>query len=900
MKYTYENQEKALEYLVENAPHDIEKIKKLYNVEAQDGRKPVISLREILFSEVWSVKEKIELIKLYGHDKSREWTYKTDERDLGYMVNIEGLPLIDQCIKEGNLSGVKVLLDLGANISVATIIRIIEYIKSPSERYKFCKLIVNHYKDKEVINAYVGTGNQCYLKQIPSLCDRYAEYTDSYEPHFWTTVSSMENICSTNDLKLVKLFLPTVKNIKPLFHFAVETGNIEMVKLFIEAGADVNFQDLEFKYDNGRRIFKTPIKIAIDNNDLEMIKFLHQNGADLNFVDKSERMQEFINNLKRDESQEGINKYKEECDKHDYITWANTPLEYAIKLGAASIINQDLINSISPRTKQDIEDQFQDRANIVRYLYDNGAKFSNNQINYTDLICFAIKSDDFASTKYYFEEAFKNNTKLDFVKIISFIHTPGRVKTSRHSTTYYYKDFEYGASDFFRLCEEYSKKMDDKNYNRDVKLMLEKIFDDFSLQEFDKYKDVITDFSKILPKDMLKDIPAVFGVKFKNLKDVLDLGYDINSTKEGKSIIMDYVIHRYLDPHTLNELISLGADINYQSPNGGSALSCAIAQFPLYDFGTFIRNFNRETKQLYKPIEEYEREIKSLVKAIINLSSKEIIISDNVKAMVYWKIAPGYPQIIYNEILEELSKKGFTVDDEYFTKSICFLGESYSYKYITNQWGYLWNLYNNFSNRSIELNYEFPKIEDVKNIEYGTKQSSNVFALISEHLKRNFATSIKEIPEPNKIVDINYYGHYITKKLEDRTALQEAQDKLLGEISRYIGNLDYRQIMSLIDSFSLIDIESINRNELLIVAIEMEDKNLCKELIKRGATIVCYDIDGHDVTSKIYSEDQISTFLSLCEDYNPDKECEDLLAEIGCEKKAFKKTKRKKSKEKNN
>ena len=71
----------------------------------------------------------------------------------------------------------------------------------------------------------------------------------------------MEAICGTNDLELVKLFLPTIKNINPLFMFAVKSKNIKIVKLFIEAGANVNFQDLEFERDN-RSLFKTPLKYA--------------------------------------------------------------------------------------------------------------------------------------------------------------------------------------------------------------------------------------------------------------------------------------------------------------------------------------------------------------------------------------------------------------------------------------------------------------------------------------------------------------------------------------------------------------------------------------------------------------------------------------------------------------
>ena len=70
------------------------------------------------------------------------------------------------------------------------------------------------------------------------------------------------------------------------------------------------------------------------------------------------------------------------------------------------------------------------------------------------------------------------------------------------------------------------------------------------------------------------------------------------------------------------------------------------------------------------------------------------------------------------------------------------------------------------------------------------------------------------------------------------------------------------------------------------------DKKLCRELVKRGATIICYDENGHDVTSKKYSAEQISIFLSLNKEYNPNQECEDLLAEIGCGDKVLsKKTK---------
>ena len=911
MAYNYESQEKALRYLIEKAPHDMEKFQKLYNVETEGNIKAEIKLHDILFSDVWTAEEKKQLIKLYGYNDEqnyhyREWTYKTYERDVGYSIGIEGLPLVDECIKNKNYTGLEALLSLGAHISVATIPRIIDYIEDPKERYKFCKLIVNYYGNTENIQAYSGTGNQCYLTAIPTLCDRYPVYSKYYRDELSRTVSSMEDICSTNDLKLVKLFLATVKNINPLFMYAVKSQNIEMVKLFIEAGADVNYQDTEFAR-NQDGLFKTPLKIAIDNNDLAMVEFLHQHGANLNYVDKSQRIQEFIANLGEDESEKRIHQYTDIDDNHDYIVWANTPLEYAIKLGAATINSQNLIKNDLTNKKDSIEKQFRDRLDIVMYLYKNGAKFSDAQINYTDLICFAINSDDYDAPRYFFEEALQKDSKLDFVEIIRSIHEPGIVTINNSFSTEvrHYNEQQEGANPWFRQCEEYSEKLDKENNNRNIKLMLKKIFNEFSQNsfKFNKYKSVIKDFSNSLSKEDLKDIPAIFGVSIDNLEEVLSLGYNINSIYNGQNIVMYYIENEEINTEILHKLISLGADINYKNHrNGASALSSIMLKLPKYDdwstFGPKI--FDYETKQFNASPEEYEKEIKSLVKEIIDLSNPEIIQSKSLRKNVASGIKPGYSQIIYNEILKALAEKGFKINDEYITESIQFADE------YVNPWEYLWNLYSNFTN-NIKTYHQFPEIEAAKKIKHDTEQSNKLLALISEHLKRNFVTSVDEIPKLSKAELNNVQYTSDGTQFESKTILQCAQDRLLKEIARYIGHLDYHLIMILIDSYPIIDAASINRSELLEVAMKKKDTNLCIELMKRGVTIACYDEKGHDVTSEKYSAEQIAYFQFLnnefitnqksennnaeyatdnqtsIQEYNPNKECEDLLAEIGCE-----------------
>lgn len=378
----------------------------------------------------------------------------------------------------------------------------------------------------------------------------------------------------------------------------------------------------------------------------------------------------------------------------------------------------------------------------------------------------------------------------------------------------------------------------------------------------------------------MKEIPAVFGVDLTKIEEVLSLGYDINCINaKGNSIIVEYLSNGCSNIKTFEKLISLGAN-NINHGNVWNALSLAINLLPIYDFGKFLDNFNSETRRLYYAPEEYEKEKKALVKWIIDLSSDDIIMSESVKKIVYKKIEPGFSQIIYNEILEALSKRGFKVEDEYFTESIKFLDKHHYLEYVTNPWGYLWNLYSNFNNKSVETNLKFPKIENAKNYKYGREKSNKLFILIKEHLNRNFITSIEQIEEPDKVVCRNC--DFITHKVEEITLLQTKQYELLKEISRYIGSLDYRIIMNLIDNYPMIDNESIIRNEILPIAMEIGDLNLCRELIGRGISIVCYDEDGHDITAKKYSEKQISIYKSLDSEYNPDEEYEDLLAHIGC------------------
>ena len=61
-------------------------------------------------------------------------------------------------------------------------------------------------------------------------------------------------------------------------HVAVEIGNLEMIKMLLDAKADVNITD-----DDG----ETPLMIAAHNNELEIIRVLLDAGANLHLADEN-------------------------------------------------------------------------------------------------------------------------------------------------------------------------------------------------------------------------------------------------------------------------------------------------------------------------------------------------------------------------------------------------------------------------------------------------------------------------------------------------------------------------------------------------------------------------------------------------------------------------------------
>ena len=841
--HSYEDQKAALELLVKKDPHNIEAFRRLYNVNSTSTVRPEVDRDEILGSTEWSVEEKIQLLKLYEHDVTSIW------------LSYEGY--VDYSIDTKSLTGLEAVLKMGAVITSHSFGRIINNITNKDERYKFFKMIIKYYNKRSECKRYQP--NKGFIN-VPSLADRFPGRRGGTFGRDYIPICPMEEICATKDRKLIGLFLSIIKDVNNAMPFAILTGDTKIVQMFLDKGADINYQDTEFKTDNHIEICKTPIKMAIDRDDLKMVKYLKEHGADLDYVDHSDRMKELIDML--GDSYKYPAQYGNTTNssaRMDYFTWAYTPLQYAINTNYSSICRY----GINAFPYLDIErpdittklDEFKKRAKIVKYLYDNGATFGNGEINYTDLICFAIRTESFDLTRYFFKEAEKNNYDLDIPKIVSYIHHPGNIRVS-YTTTWYIPGNYEDIKVWFDLCEEWSRNHYVEKQQTNYKAILNRILD-FTCNEYQvkHYKEQIKRLFDSLDENVRNDITAVLKVPEEFINDMVEIGFNIYVRDEdGENLLIKAIDNK--DIIKVNELLSQGFDPNERDSSGNCALS-----------------------HLFEILSESWEDVAI---NMIDKCSIDTVRSKEVEASFYKTVSPVYGLILFNKMIEALYKKGFLLSEEFvkqsvgFAKPACGGKENIEWKQM-DPITYLEKLYGYSKSSYLGTKVTFPVL---KKLEYGTEESKEYFRLIREHFYRNFVTSKSQVKDADetKEYDLNFPSGIMVELSNYQVAIGPS----LAEVRKFIGYLDYRQVITLLDDIKDVTAKDLNDLKLLFTAIKMGDLELSKELIKRGASIVAYDENGHDITTQVYDKEIVDTFMSLNPEYTPVGPYQDLLTEIGC------------------
>jgi hypothetical protein len=611
--------------------------------------------------------------------------------------------------------------------------------------------------------------------------------------------------------------------------------------------------------DSNCAAIKTAIKTAIDNNDLQMIRFLYRNGADINFVDRSPEILEFIRRNKKGTSVSG-------CRAEYHADWSYSPLEYAINVGPSSIskiFSTQTNYDIAPhRNNVDQIDRVKDRAKIVRYLYEIGAKFTDGNINYTDLISFAVLAKDPALTSFFLSEAKLHNYPVDFKKIMKFIYE--RNVYIKHDVSFDEKDI----ISIIDLLNTYSKEMNIENHPYNAVELMKVVLQEINGNSYkaDVYKKIMVKISSDIPNELKKEIPAIFNCDFTNINFVLNMGYDLNTIENDRTFLMKSLTYSLRTKELIERLIDLGVDVNYISPKTGkSALSVGLENFPLFRFKD-------------DPTVLEHRKILSL---ILRNSSDEVVQSEEVSKVIS-NTMYCENMVIYKDIFGELGRRGTKISDNGFISALgsLILGSSIcDPKYLIDE-DTLSMLYNSFNNDIVGKNIHIPR-----NLIINAAGNKKSFELLKTHLFRNFVTSESQIEDPLELMPSVY--NPIKGITEDRNKLELAKQYLSREIFSSIGILSTEQIEELIDSCPIIDVNELfitspdrKCQSLLSTALSKGKFDTASMLIRKGASLVYYNEDGIDITRKLFSDKLITMYSSICEEYNPNKELDELLGEI--------------------
>lgn len=546
---------KILEKLVKDDHHALDKIEKVI-ADSKKNDKFVyasLSFKEIVNDKEWNASEKERLLRLFGYEKS--------EQELEYIDKYSHKQKMDasvHMIKFNNLSGFTAYMNCFKDIEshyTGTYI-------TKDESYRHILDAINNQASKttekytdnrKVKYSEILTKEQEleFMKVALSILseeDKKRLCADFYEAHCLKAVNNRSifiNIIKTGNIELIDEYVPYVDNISAYLSYAVDTGNIEVVRHFIaDLGADINYYPKEAIYG-----LLTPLKRAINNNDYEMVEFLLDTGADINL---SVLEEDFIDNL-HNTSLKIFDRWNhvhpKRCKENDedvkdlqYLR-TSTPLEYATTINnyeqsqcyAGYLISFEgntnyVYNKMKIDNEKPIEEQIS-RAKIINLLFEKADK--SKGVNATDLLCTALVTQDTLNINKYIDYIIANKMEVDVNKLFNLFLYLNLDK------------YEELTSILMNFIEKYSKN------SSKVKKQLFNMYLDKTVKYYAREGFVLNNFTSTLLNGIdncdRKTIILMPYVKdVETAKKLMDLDFDIKQTdKDGKNILFRLLHYRY-------------------------------------------------------------------------------------------------------------------------------------------------------------------------------------------------------------------------------------------------------------------------------------------------------------------------------------------------------------------
>lgn len=600
------NYKKLLLKLIEDNHHELNKIEKVI-LDSRNGdyyNRADLSFDFIINDKEWNAEEKEKLLRLFGYEKFEHKLEYTSKYN-----NTEEMDAASHMIAFDNLSGFTAYMNCFKDIKQ-------HYVGSyitKDEAYKSILYLINAQTDKQFVERKDIKYSKVFTKErelefmkaalsILSEEDKKRLCADYYVAHTLKAVSNESifiNIIKTCNIELIDEYVKYIDNISSYLSYAVETGNISVVKHFLDLGADINYYPNEGIYG-----LLTPLKRAITNNDYEMVKFLTDNGAD---IDLSVQEKDFIDNLHNTSLNifdRWNNVHLKNCKENDndvkdlkYLR-TSTPLEYAITLekdnnylhkycynrysisfeGETNYVKNSINIDIHPTTHT--EEQI-NRAKIVNLLFEK----SNKQFDATNLICSALVTQDTENINKYINYVIENKMEIDINRVF-------KVFLSLNLN-----DFSEFIDVLMQLIKQYSE-----NPTETIKELFDKYLEEKAkhhvIKEF-YLNDYTNTLLNCLSSDERKNIILMPYVKdVATAQKLLELGFDINQTDEnGINILINLLGNRScfeditksekelfefltaINPETNKRLI----DITHKDNNNKNALYYALQEINTKD-----------------------------------------------------------------------------------------------------------------------------------------------------------------------------------------------------------------------------------------------------------------------------------------------------------------------------
>lgn len=681
----------------------------------------------------------------------------------------------------------KKLLDLFMNLD-----EIKKFINENAENRKdfylrnyFNRIIKDDYNDK-IKSVFVKSMLQLPEEDIERLMQPYYVGYTIENVH---NESVFSKVISTKDLKLIKNSMKYIYNINLYLKDAVATGDIDIVKFFLEKGANINYLTDEAILGE-----LTPLKTAILNNDYEMVKFLIDNGAD---VDLKVNDEDFIKKLKNHKiniydvhgfiigskaidldgsNKNYIEKAKEDDDSVKSLKYVRTssPLEFATKISSKEEIalhcfninfeghslctqNEILVNT------DYISIEALNRIKIVDLIFDKSECKKN--VNYNDLIVFTFATRDFEKFVKYSKFAVQNNYQFDFDLLFK---------------SYLYfglDDNKEMINSFLSLIEKYDK-------NNELYLK----FFDMYLNIGKRHKRNIYN-SSYFNKKLLAKIPEE---KRKNIclvpycKDVdsleyyMSLGFDINQVDENNKNILHHLLNKEIRVDDLDDYEM--ALFNYLLNHLDLSLKDNDNKTALY---YAMKNFNTEREICFakKQRVETRSNLEKAAAKLITKMPKEDVCNDDINAVLEERLKNSGSffgggkmdlECIYQhhkELFDALINKGFVLSDK-------VLDNVFSSLYPKEIVGKI--ELSNKIDMSSTLDYLYQKLD--RNIEIQKLNIEQEFEDLIDNMEEQditFDEYIKNIKNfYNHINELNdFYENNIKKKFNPEKYLEYAEEK---------------------------------------------------------------------------------------------------------------------------